>query len=320
MAKERGLTYVKLDGDIGILGNGAGLVMSHARRRRPGGRQAGQLPGRGRRLQGRAVDQRGRGDPLRRQGQGRPVQHLRRHHPLRRGGQGPDRRLRADQAGGSLRRAPRRHQRRGGTQAARPTRTCPTCTRPRRWTRRPRRSWSSRAPPTRTPRVPRPMRGWSNEHPGRQGHQAGRLGHHRPRGHVPRAQQQALRHERRRGRDAGQGAARTSRASRSSTRSPKAVAETGANTAMIFVPPRFAADSILEAADAGIELIIAITEGIPAHDELRVYNAAEARRPTCAWSARTARASCRPARRASASSPRPSSRRATSAWCRARAR
>jgi succinyl-CoA synthetase alpha subunit len=52
----------------------------------------------------------------------------------------------------------------------------------------------------------------------------------------------------------------------------KAVAETGANTAMVFVPPRFAADSILEAADAGIELVIAITEGIPAHDELRVYN------------------------------------------------
>ncbi|MBD0281320.1 MAG: succinate--CoA ligase subunit alpha [Thermoleophilaceae bacterium] len=51
-----------------------------------------------------------------------------------------------------------------------------------------------------------------------------------------------------------------------------AVAETGANTAMIFVPPRFAADSILEAEDAGISLIVAITEGIPAHDELRVYN------------------------------------------------
>jgi succinyl-CoA synthetase alpha subunit len=50
-----------------------------------------------------------------------------------------------------------------------------------------------------------------------------------------------------------------------------AVAETGANTAMVFVPPRFAADSILEAADAGITLIVAITEGIPAHDELRVY-------------------------------------------------
>ena len=51
-----------------------------------------------------------------------------------------------------------------------------------------------------------------------------------------------------------------------------AVAGTGANTAMVFVPPRFAADSILEAEDAGIALIIAITEGIPAHDELRVYN------------------------------------------------
>jgi succinyl-CoA synthetase alpha subunit len=44
------------------------------------------------------------------------------------------------------------------------------------------------------------------------------------------------------------------------------------NTAMIFVPPRFAADSILEAAAVGVELIVAITEGIPAHDELRVYN------------------------------------------------
>jgi len=51
----------------------------------------------------------------------------------------------------------------------------------------------------------------------------------------------------------------------------EAVASTGGNTAMIFVPPRFAADSILEAADAGISLIVAITEGIPAHDELRVY-------------------------------------------------
>ena len=51
----------------------------------------------------------------------------------------------------------------------------------------------------------------------------------------------------------------------------EAVAEAGANTAMIFVPPRFAADSILEAEDAGIELVIAITEGIPVHDMLRVY-------------------------------------------------
>src|SRR5256885_7310322 len=50
----------------------------------------------------------------------------------------------------------------------------------------------------------------------------------------------------------------------------EAVDEAGANTAMVFVPPPFAADSILEAADAGIETVVAITEGIPAHDMLRV--------------------------------------------------
>ncbi len=50
-----------------------------------------------------------------------------------------------------------------------------------------------------------------------------------------------------------------------------AVAETAANTCMVFVPPRFAADSILEAADAGVELVICITEGIPVQDMLRVH-------------------------------------------------
>src|ERR687886_2063571 len=52
----------------------------------------------------------------------------------------------------------------------------------------------------------------------------------------------------------------------------RAVAETDANTAMVFVPARFAADAIYEAVDAGVETVIAITEGIPAHDMLRVYN------------------------------------------------
>lgn len=50
------------------------------------------------------------------------------------------------------------------------------------------------------------------------------------------------------------------------------VKESGANTAMIFVPPPFAAQSALEAAQAGVELVIIITEGIPAHDELKLYN------------------------------------------------
>ena len=49
-----------------------------------------------------------------------------------------------------------------------------------------------------------------------------------------------------------------------------AVAETGANASVIYVPPPFAGDAILEAADAGIELIVAITEGIPVQDMMRV--------------------------------------------------
>ncbi len=52
----------------------------------------------------------------------------------------------------------------------------------------------------------------------------------------------------------------------------EAVSEAGANTAMVFVPARFAADAMFEAVDAGIGTVICITEGIPAHDMLRVYN------------------------------------------------
>ena len=51
-----------------------------------------------------------------------------------------------------------------------------------------------------------------------------------------------------------------------------AVEDTGANTSIIFVPAGFAADAILEAADAGIEVIVAITEGIPVSDMSRVYS------------------------------------------------
>jgi succinyl-CoA synthetase alpha subunit len=51
-----------------------------------------------------------------------------------------------------------------------------------------------------------------------------------------------------------------------------AVNATGANTSVIFVPARFSADALYEAADAGIELIVCITEGIPIQDMMRVRN------------------------------------------------
>ena len=51
-----------------------------------------------------------------------------------------------------------------------------------------------------------------------------------------------------------------------------AVAETGANTTMVFVPARFAADAIYEAVDAGIGTVVCIAEGLPAHEMLRIYN------------------------------------------------
>lgn len=52
----------------------------------------------------------------------------------------------------------------------------------------------------------------------------------------------------------------------------EAVEATGANASMIFVPPPFCADAIMEAVDGGVELVVAITEGVPVMDMLRVKN------------------------------------------------
>src|SRR6478609_4907299 len=59
-----------------------------------------------------------------------------------------------------------------------------------------------------------------------------------------------------------------------------AVAHTQANASMIFVPPPFAADAILEAVDAGLELVVCITEGIPVMDMLKVRRVLDAQTKT----------------------------------------
>lgn len=60
----------------------------------------------------------------------------------------------------------------------------------------------------------------------------------------------------------------------------EAVQETGANASVIYVPPRFAPDAVMEAADAGIEVIVCITEWIPVIDMVRVYAYVKARGAT----------------------------------------
>jgi succinyl-CoA synthetase alpha subunit len=60
----------------------------------------------------------------------------------------------------------------------------------------------------------------------------------------------------------------------------EAINETGANASMIYVPPKFAADSIIEASEAGIEIIVCITEGIPVLDMLNVKSIIEQNKST----------------------------------------
>ena len=62
-----------------------------------------------------------------------------------------------------------------------------------------------------------------------------------------------------------------------------AVDETQADVALIFVPPSFAADAILESADAGVGLVVCITEGIPVRDSIMVTRYLEGKPNAAAW-------------------------------------
>ena len=71
----------------------------------------------------------------------------------------------------------------------------------------------------------------------------------------------------------------TWKAYRCSTPSQEAVDKTGAEASFVVVPPKFASEAIMEAAEGGIRFIVCITEGIPAHDEALFYNKLKPRLP-----------------------------------------
>ena len=134
----------------------------------------------------------------------------------------------------------------------------------------------SRRPPTsrmrrarwwRPPR--RPAGGAAHEHPGQQAHQGHLPGIHRPAGQLSLRADARLRHALVGGVTPGRGGERHLGLPVFDT-VRDAVRETGATASVIYVPAPFAADGILEAADAGIELVVCITEGVPVNDMVRV--------------------------------------------------
>ena len=120
-------------------------------------------------------------------------------------------------------------------------------------------------------------------------------------------------------RDARQGRHAPTRAGRCSTPWPRRWRRTGANASLIFVPPAFAADAVMEAADAGIGLVVCITEGIPTIDMMRAFPFMEGKKtrligPNCPGliSAGMARPASSPATSASAAASASSRRAARS--------
>ena len=231
----------------------------HARRRGAGGRPGRELPRRGRRCQRRSDGDLARGGAERPGGQGRAHQHLRRDHAMRPGRPG---------------RAGRARARRGHGAASWSASTAPTPRRGARSSPMPRTRASWRPPRCwRRPNEPPPSRtGRRHERPGRAPTRAWwcRASPAR-RGRSTRcATAPTARTSWRASRPARRG--RTSRASRCSTPWPRPCARPAPTPSMIFVPPRFAAEAILEAADAGVPLVVCITEGIPVQDMALVHS------------------------------------------------
>ena len=98
-----------------------------------------------------------------------------------------------------------------------------------------------------------------------------------------------------------------------------AVKATGANTSVIFVPAAFAADAVMEGAEAGLRLVVCITEGIPTLDMMRALTFLKDRPRRASW-AQIVRAPFRRARRRPGSFPGTSAAKGASASCRRAAR
>ena len=118
-------------------------------------------------------------------------------------------------------------------------------------------------------------------------------------------------------RKAGQRSRTRARTCRCSAPSPRRWPQTGADVSVVFVPPKFTKDAVIEAIDAEIPLCVVITEGIPVHDTHHVLGARGGQgQQDPHHRARTAPASPRPASPTPASSRPTSPRPAASGWCR----
>ena len=257
MAKEKGLTYVKLDGNVGILANGAGLCMSTLDVvAQAGGAPANFLDAGGGSKAEAIVDALDR-DHLRREGHGDPLQHLRRHHPLRRDRQGHRHRLAAAGPEAAAGRAARRHQLRGGPEDPRRGQPAQLESGDDDARRRPPRGRARGGQRLMSIIVDKETKLVVSGLTGREGSFHG-------------LRNSAYGTDLVAGVTPGKGGQDVEGVPVFDT-IKESVEQAGANTSMIFVPARFAAPAIDEAIESGVETVIAITEGIPVLDMLNTY-------------------------------------------------